>query len=682
MVQDPDPIRAKKRARWNALRQANRDIPADSVTAMVEKEFAQQQPIRSIQRQPAVSTQTAATEPQLTADQSLRVQRSDAGIIPTALHGATFGASDEALGAIRAGLGTVGPGPETTYAAARDEERAKLAQFRQEHPIGAGAIELGGGLLTGGALLRGANTILRGGLATGGTALQTAKAGAVGGGVYGFNDTEGDLGDRLIGAGKSAAVGGGTGFVLGGAAQKLFGPANNKVNDVLIRAAARDQQTPTSLVAARQSMPPLTGDPETIMELSGTGMRRLARGVETMPGRGSSTLQNFARQRGEQAPAEAIADLEKVMGRSSEDTYQLVDNLVQARKADSRPLYESAYKAAPIEVSEKLEKVLASPTGQAAMKRAQAILADEQGAGLLPSGGVSLVPSEGRTLDVRAIDYLKKGLDDVIKGRMGAEGGLGPNQLRSATALKHALLDEVDGQMLARGDVDQRGVPLYKAARNLFGDESEVIESIELGRQSIGKHPGQIRQLRRSLSSAAAREGFEIGWMQGATDNLAQATPQGQLGAKMARSPYHRDAVSAALGDDATRVDQIQEMLARRAGVTESNRMFSGSRTTPTAEDVADLTGGTRAGLAVQRVGNQGVFGAMRSRMMQGVNRRLAGLDEEKAGEVADQLIKQGPSLDEMLRGMVDYTNGRTRAVRPLRLPAALLGSRITPEDQ
>lgn len=617
-------------------------------------------------------TQSDATS--ASPDQQARAaalnERTKAGLIPTALHGATFGFSDEILGGMRA------IGSDQTYDQAVAAERAKLAPFRADHPLGAAAIEFGAGIPTGNALLKLVNAgvgAVRGGkaLAEGSKAWQGAKAGFVGGAVAGAGNA--DEGSRIGGAVR----GGATGALFGAIVGKIFGQGGQKdrVKETLNRGLTRDGRTAEELLADRTSLPKLTGDPETLTELSGNSMRRIARGVEAMPGEGSTRLQTFARQRGVNQPGDAVADLGKIMGRQSEDTYQLVDDLIAARRMDSQPLYEAAYKSAPIQVTPEVERALASPSGKAALARAQSIMADEAGAGLIPSGGVALTPSPNRTLDVRAIDYIKKGLDDIIDGRVGAEGGLGPNGLRAATALKRSLLDVVDGQMAARGDVDAAGVPIYRLARQTFGNETEVIKAIEAGRMAIGKNPGEIRQLRRALSSDAAKEGFEIGWMQGAADELNSSTVSGQLGGKLSRSPIARDRVSAALGDDADKVAQVEQMLGRRGAIAETNRAFGGSRTTPTAEDVADLTGGSRAGAAAARIGQQGFLGATRQALAQGINRRLAGIDERNAGQVAKELTKTGPDLDLLLKELAAYIQQRGGSLSPAVRTGAAMGA-------
>lgn len=113
--------------------------------------------------------------------------------------GVSFGASDEILGGIQ-GAGTAIANVfrkddipvKESYEAARDKQRNLAEYAEQVAPGVSGAIELGGGLMTGGV-----------GLAR----MGAMKGGALAGGTYGAADAEGGLVDRTIGGAQGAAMG-------------------------------------------------------------------------------------------------------------------------------------------------------------------------------------------------------------------------------------------------------------------------------------------------------------------------------------------------------------------------------------------------------------------------------------------------------------------------------------------
>jgi len=132
----------------------------------------------------------------------------DAGKLLNA--GLTFGFNDEAAGAGQAvGAAMSGGDFGQAYNDFSQLERARK-ELGAEQAGGLGvAAEIGGSLLAG-----------RPDMAAGRVAgllpsmVEGAKGGVVGGGLYGFGSTDGNIHDRLTGAGQGAALGGATGAAL------------------------------------------------------------------------------------------------------------------------------------------------------------------------------------------------------------------------------------------------------------------------------------------------------------------------------------------------------------------------------------------------------------------------------------------------------------------------------------
>lgn len=150
--------------------------------------------------------------------------------------GASYGMLDELLavgpkGLLRMGLGDrVGGAMEaaTPEGQARMEtQRQRMEDLREMHPVTTAATEMGGGLIgpsAGVGALRAIGSPLVRGAAVG------MGSGAVGGGLYGLGEAEGDLEERLPSALRSGGVGAAVGLPLGllGAAagplaSRLFG---------------------------------------------------------------------------------------------------------------------------------------------------------------------------------------------------------------------------------------------------------------------------------------------------------------------------------------------------------------------------------------------------------------------------------------------------------------------------
>lgn len=163
------------------------------------------------------------------------------GSIQSAAHGALQGLGDETLAAVAALKETLGGGLPfgKAYEQALTMYRGARDQYRQESPIASTATEMAGGLATGmagGAALApvraagAAAPVLSGGRA----AAQNAAIGAAQGGLYGFNEGEGGLPQRMTEAGQGAALGG----VLGAAIPAVAGGIGRAISPV------RSQLTP------------------------------------------------------------------------------------------------------------------------------------------------------------------------------------------------------------------------------------------------------------------------------------------------------------------------------------------------------------------------------------------------------------------------------------------------------
>lgn len=464
----------------------------------------------------------------------------------------------------------------------------------------------------------------------------------------------------------------------GRAAAAAASDVDPDVADFLIRKLAQDKRTPQQVLEDIRAMRALSGSPETLVERSGANMRSVVQGLEVMPGEAKTVTRAFVQGRNQRAPTELLQDLQRVMGRSAEDTYQLVDDLVAARAADSRPLYEAAFAVRDVPLTPRLQQILQSAAGRDALARGLRLAEMEQAAGLAPRPTGALMPSSGPSMSLRMLDAVKKGFDDQIARREGAVGGLGPQELRAVSALKSRFLDEVDGILTQRGDVAAPGVSLYARARQVFGSESAVIGAVEEGRGALSMHPNVIRQTLRNMGSEAEREGFRVGALGAYADALAKTPPTGNAAARVGRTPFNKDVLAAIMGDDQNAVSAMEEILARRAGVAETNAMIQGSRTTPAAlaaEDVASgLTNASAIGKAAD-VAGRGVMGNVRDAGRRLAMRAALGGDERRLTNLADQLVKTDGDLEALVQFLIQRGQQGARAQGPYQQAAPLGGA-------
>jgi hypothetical protein len=153
----------------------------------------------------------------------------------------TFGHQDEILAGLDAAVQPLIPVPENgsaapTWGQRYDEnvanQRAQLKTGQEQHPVASAVGGVAGAILpavaTLGASLPESAALAAGKSTLGRTALKSAGIGAAQGAAYGFGSAEGDVVDRLPGAGEGALIGGAIGAVapaaisgLGAVARKL-----------------------------------------------------------------------------------------------------------------------------------------------------------------------------------------------------------------------------------------------------------------------------------------------------------------------------------------------------------------------------------------------------------------------------------------------------------------------------
>jgi len=366
------------------------------------------------------------------------------------------GLADEAAGvAADAGLG-VGPLsvasmvgqiaglPNERSDTARDQFRAVEREFAAENPLTALAANIGGGILSGGAIAKAAPTILAPVAATrGGNIARGAASGAGAAGVTGFAAGEGGAGNRL----ESAAWAAPTGLVLGAAAPiavstfrgmvnagarpaRITGTPQDSADAYLANQMARDGMDPAAMRAQIDANP---GKPMTMADLGGENTLAALDMAVNRPGPARSIAREFFRRR--QTGKEGGVGAAVVTGKSQAERlagdvrgnvadanfYDSIDTLAAKRSKEATPLYEAAYEG-PGYVSPSILGLLRTPAGQSALKKARDIAANEVGADSpemvapLLKELDAIVSPDGSPIPMRVLDMVKRGLDDVVEG--------------------------------------------------------------------------------------------------------------------------------------------------------------------------------------------------------------------------------------------------------------------------
>lgn len=631
------------------------------------------------------------------------------GAASSVAQGATLGFGDELLALAAMATGA------RNFGRLREQAAQPQKDFAAAHPVADFGLQVAGGVAAGGLGGAAAKTagfgprvgmeVMTRGQKAARTARQVGTAMGVGG-VAGAGMSEGTLEDRLKGAAAGAAFGGG--LMAGGkaanatleavgikplvrnimprpesrassprlsrvitphadlAAQDVLADVERSgltLEEVLARAKANPDQP---LYDLGPSMPQRTGSPLTRRDPKGDPLVRRARGVQSIPSRGSAEVSDFINTRAETRPAAVKDALGKGLGAERENVIELDASLKGSRAGKARPAYEAAYEGGPLDDPE-VAAAFDLPQFQQAFLRGQRI-AKTEGQALpavikMEKKGMHAVPVRDQAVmpDTRTIDYTKRGLDDLIESKMRA-GKMGRAEARALRARLDQVLERVDAAN-----------PEYAEARRIFADASREIEAAELG-GDFWKMSGDRLEIVWPKLSDSAKEQYR---------KTALAAIEERLGSGTHPSKLLNEVTLRKLRTIATSPEEAEafEMALRRQvqGAVNDNDIVQGSQTARIMADQADLGAGNTQGLgAMMEAGTGNVGGLFQRAAQSGVVRRVQGLTEKRVDNIAPYLTAKGDVLTRKLEDLIAMRDQQARKQAAQRITsgrfAGLLG--------
>jgi hypothetical protein len=503
--------------------------------------------------------------------------------------GFTFGLADEG----GAGLDTLmGQG---SYEDNLAKQRFATAMFAQENPTlaflgGAGGSMAGGA----GALKLGAKVApaVYNAFTKLNPYAQAAIGGAAGGAASGFGEGEGGFLPRLQNAAVSGTAGAVLGPLLQGVGQGIQYVRSSAADRAAMRvrnSLARDQMTPDQAMTMLDELGPVS----TLADL-GPNMQGLGAAVASVPGQGKKAagLLN-ARQLGDTGSEELSGQAKRIVeaGESAlgdANYYATIDDLMTKAKNDAAPLYDAAYKNNPIfgtTATQGLERDLQTPSAKDAMARAIKIAGDEKvdprGLGLtIDAAGNATVDLSGKA-NMRTLDYIKRGLDDVLETYR--------DKVTGRLNLDEAGLAVLDLKNSYVGHLKKLN-PDYEAALEAYAGPVTSRDALALGKAALDPNRAQeitAKQVAAMLPSD--QKFFRLGVMRQMKD-IVTGSPDGADAVKrIFGNQKIRAKLAAAFPDEASFREFAKTMEAEAQMAATRNAVLSGSRTTPLAQDVADL---------------------------------------------------------------------------------------------
>lgn len=398
--------------------------------------------------------------------------------------------------------------------------RAMIGLEEKERPKTAFGLKMAGGIVGTTPLIAAAPAAFG---ATGANLASRSLAGAASGAALGGADA--------ATRGQSAAQGALIGGVVGGAAPAVAAGAG-KVAEKIAAALRGDKAAQAALqglsgegmdVAAARAQLAGMGDDAMLANL-GPNLQRQAGGLAATPGRAQTIVRGAldrqaagAGQRVETAAAQALGPRQNIV--------QAADDLILQRAQAATPLYDQAYKT-PITVTQKIADLFKAPAVKSAWTKAQRLAANEG------------IPIDPANIDTRALDYLKRGLDDAI-GIAQRRGG--NQEARALMGLKDTLVSELDAMN-----------PVYAQARQAFAGPSAMMDALEEGTKIFQRNvsPDALSKT-ISAMSASERDAFQQGARQQLQNVMGTARNDANAAKALFEQGYNAEKLKLLLGPDA-----------------------------------------------------------------------------------------------------------------------------------
>lgn len=500
--------------------------------------------------------------------------------LASVMQGPTFGFADEIGGVLGAAVDYVRSGKPLTegYRENRDFIRGASDQVEKETPIFS-AITRGMASAPLALVSPGAN-LFKG---TGAMA-NMGRAGVAGGTtglITGLGDSTADtiggmVADTALGGAKGAAFGvageraiAGLGAVGGKVAQSGVLPqsvtdkfAGNFAAQKVAEALARDNTDPARVTARMATL----GDRAAPVDAAGYNTRQLVDALATMPGQTKNTVESLIRTR-QATRADALRD-------AAEDSFNIngvrlagqVKDWIAEREAAASPLYNRVTRMT-VTPDNNLVSIINAADELGATTFAQKIATARQ----MPW----TLDANGKTVSMRDLDNLKKGLDQLVSKETKPDGALTPLGA-SYSELRTKLLNKLDSATMG----------VYKEARDAFAGPSALIDAAAAGKRALLSDDASIRELQAGLSRSE-KDAFSLGAFEALREKLGGRAGQTQM-MELWREKGMQEKLKAIFGIERA-YREFASSLAKERVLKQAESLGRGSQTAARQQGIADL---------------------------------------------------------------------------------------------
>ena len=583
--------------------------------------------------------------------------------------------------------------PGKTYGERYDQalaiQRGKDASFDTAHPVASTALQLAGGLASGGAALRAAPTVAKAALGMGGKSLiarmlASGASGAGIGAIQGFGAGEGGAENRAVNSGINSILGGTIGAAVP-VAGDLIGKGVKSVASRSANATSPLSTRATNLITGDLSKEGLTlpeanaraasfGPHGMIADASPTMQLRTEQIAQSdNPGR--SPVIQALKDRSLSAGGRINSAYEASMGKNP-NVNDLLQGLIKERSAAATPLYNQAYSAGDrIVQSPELIRIAGTPEVQDAMHSAvkgwqRSQIASGYGAakpGLLinkigEQGGVEVSSPAMKIMNGRVPaypnlqfwDYTKNAIDDMVAHEIKPDGTL-TKKGRDLTIIAKVMRNELDQQ-----------VPEYAAARQAWTGPTQAMNAFDRGTKifSSSEHPDVLAADLANMSKGE-QDAYKLG-ARAAVDKAMGTVRNGALkGRNLLDADWNHQKLLTVLGPQEGE-KLANSLLGEQAMADTANQAIGNSATSRRMDNpfrqqqvtAAETPPGIVRSIANLKFGDAAAQGW--SYIANALERRKV---SNLAGELGPFLTARGSDRNKVVQALIDAQSKRNAAV-------------------
>lgn len=517
---------------------------------------------------------------------------------------------------------------------AGEQGEAVMAASRDARPVSSmtGDVVGSAAAMTGinrmaGAAGRAGQLLTRGGGIGGDIAYGAARGGAEGG-------PEG----ALIGA-----VGAGTGNVVG---RTVIAPAARVAASGIAKAAGRAVPSVTRAEGrVARYMPDDAANmldeaaaTNTPMMLADTSpkMRALAGSVSRRSPEAYEVAENALRPRSLGQADRAMDAIETNLG-GVDNPIEVSESLMTKAADDAKPLYDE-FRAQPARSSPRLKSLLDRPAGKAALERARDIAADEGvdpqtwGIDLDDQGELKVV----RDLSPQVLDYIKRGLDDVVEAKGNRNAVTGKLELgeggRAILGLRKDFVKEVDALY-----------PQYAKARAAYAGPAAAREALVEGQRMANARPRNIERRMRDMKGDELEQ-FRLGLRIGLADKVLGRSSRSNPFEPIYGSPDQRTRLGMSSPTGSGGMASVYDMEGKMAATANEVMGNSATARRQAADKVFENRASEIGDAGIAMMTGAGAPGIGRAVGQGMADRYRAGFSEKLAKELAPILFNDDPA--------------------------------------